>query len=91
VNNRGINNSKSNIKKVLLLGGSHGRGLRECLISTLGDEHMLTNIYKPHAMLGNVVGELKALSKDFSKNDHVIVVAGPGAFIGTHTTKFKIM
>jgi hypothetical protein len=39
---------------------------------------MVTNIFKPNATLGNVVGELKELSKDFTKEDHVIIVGGPG-------------
>jgi hypothetical protein len=36
---------------------------------------MVKNIFKPNATLGNVVGELKALSKDLTKDDHV---EGPG-------------
>jgi trans-2-enoyl-CoA reductase len=51
--------SKCNTKKVLLLGSSHGRGLHERLHSIVGDEYMVTNIFKPNATLGNVVGELK--------------------------------
>jgi hypothetical protein len=34
-------NRKSNIKKFLLLGSSHGRGLCEHLHSVLGDEYMV--------------------------------------------------
>jgi hypothetical protein len=73
-------NNKNNKKcrKVLLLGSSHCRGLRECLHSVLGDEYMVTNVFKPNAILGNVVGEHKTLSKDLIKNDHVIIVGGPG-------------
>jgi hypothetical protein len=43
---------------------------------------MVTNIFKPSAMLGSDVGELKALSKDFSKDDAVIIVGGPGNSLG---------
>jgi hypothetical protein len=39
---------------------------------------MITNMFKPNATLDHVVGELKALSKDFTKDDHVIIVAEPG-------------
>jgi hypothetical protein len=39
---------------------------------------MVTNIFKPNATLGNVVAELKTLSKDLTKDDHVIIVGGPG-------------
>jgi hypothetical protein len=39
---------------------------------------MDTSIFKPNATLGKVVGELKKLSKDLTKNDHVIIVGGPG-------------
>jgi trans-2-enoyl-CoA reductase len=48
-NNNSSSNIKCNIKKVLLLGSSHGRGLRERLHSILGDEYMVTNIFKPNA------------------------------------------
>jgi hypothetical protein len=43
---------------------------------------MVTNIFKPNATLGNVAGELKALSKDLTKDDHVIIVGGPGNSLG---------
>jgi hypothetical protein len=75
-----IVNSKNNEKcrKVLLLG-SNCRGLRERLHSIPGDEYMVTNKkFKPSATLGNVVGELKALSKHLTNDDHVIIVGGPG-------------
>jgi hypothetical protein len=39
---------------------------------------MVTNVLKPNIMLGNVVGELEALNKDFTKDDYVIIVGGPG-------------
>jgi hypothetical protein len=34
-------------------------------------------IFKPNAALGDVVGVLRALSKDLTKEDHVIIVEGP--------------
>jgi hypothetical protein len=70
--------SNKKCKKVLLLGGSHGRGLREQLHSTLGDEYAVTTIFKPNAAIGNVAGDLKVLSKELPKEDHVIIVGGPG-------------
>jgi hypothetical protein len=75
-----VNNKNNNKKcrKVLFLGSSHCIGLREHLHSVLGDEYMVTNIFKPNATLGNAVGELKTLSKDLTKDDHVIIVGGPG-------------
>ncbi|KDR16343.1 hypothetical protein L798_10058 [Zootermopsis nevadensis] len=39
---------------------------------------MVTNIFKPNVTLGNVAGELETRSKDFTKDDHVIIVGGPG-------------
>jgi hypothetical protein len=77
VNRNNSSNNKCNTKKVLLVGSSHVRGLCEHLHSILGDEYMVTNIFKPNATHGNVVVELKELSKDFTK-DHVIIVGGPG-------------
>jgi hypothetical protein len=43
------------MKKVLLLGSSHGRGLRERLHSILRDENMVTNIFKPNATVNYCV------------------------------------
>jgi hypothetical protein len=71
-------NRKGKIGKVLLLGSSDDRGLREHLHSVLWGEYMVKNIFKPSAVLGSVVGELKALSKYFTTDDHVIVLGGPG-------------
>jgi hypothetical protein len=70
--------SKEKCKKVLLLGSSHSRGLHEHLHSVLGDEHMVTNTFKPNSTFDHVVGELRALSKDFTKDVHMITVRGPG-------------
>jgi hypothetical protein len=68
---------KKECKKVLLLG-SNGRGLSDRLRSVLGSEYIITSIFKPNAELRNVAKDLKALSKDMTKDDHVIIVGGPG-------------
>lgn len=39
---------------------------------------MITNVLKPNATSNSIVGELKAISKDFTEDDHVIIVGGPG-------------
>jgi hypothetical protein len=65
-------------KKVLLLGSSRGRGLSDRLHSVLGSEYTITSIFKPNAELRNVAKDLKALSKDMTKDDHIIIVGGPG-------------
>jgi hypothetical protein len=49
---------------------------------------MITDIFKPNSTLGNLVGEPIALSRDFVKDDHVIVVGGP-ALIGTQINKIE--
>jgi len=64
-----ISNKKCN--KVLILGSSHSRGLCKHLDSVLGNEYMVTNIFKSNATLDNVVGKLKG-------PDHLITVGGPG-------------
>jgi hypothetical protein len=69
--------SNKKCKKVLLLGSGHGRGLHEQLHSTLEDEYAVTSIFKPNAALGDVVGDLKTLSSDLTKEDHEIIVGGP--------------
>jgi trans-2-enoyl-CoA reductase len=75
--------SNKKCKKVLLLGRSHGIGLSYRLHSVLGPEYAITSIFKPNAALHNVVVDLKTLSKDMTKDDHVIIVGGPGNSLDT--------
>jgi hypothetical protein len=62
--------------KVLPLGNSHGRGLHEQFHSTLKYEYAVTSMFKPNAAL-DVIGDLQALNKDLTKEDHVIIVGRP--------------
>jgi hypothetical protein len=42
-------------------------------------EQELSSTFKSSAAFGGVVADLRALSKDFTKKDYVIIVAGPGS------------
>jgi hypothetical protein len=46
--------------------------LCEPLWLTVGDEFAVTSIFKPNAAVGSVVGDLRTLSKDLTKEDCVI-------------------
>lgn len=65
-------------KKVLLLGSSHARGVGQLLQDQLGSEYQVTNFFKPSAGLGQVTEDLGSLCKDFTKEDTVVIVGGPG-------------
>lgn len=65
-------------KKVLLLGSSHGRGVGQLLQEELGPEYQVTNFFKPNAGLGQVTEDIGSLCKDFTKEDTVVIVGGPG-------------
>jgi hypothetical protein len=45
--------------------------------SGLGDEYVLTNIFKPNIALRDVM-DLGALIKDLTKEDNAVIVDGPG-------------
>jgi hypothetical protein len=70
--------SKTQKKKILLLGSSHGRDIGPMLQTHLGTEYEVTSIFKPNAPLENVVEDLANLGKDLTKKDHIIIVGGPG-------------
>ena len=65
-------------KKVLLLGSSHGRGVGPQLQESLGTAYQATSIFKPNAGLSHVIEDLGSLCKDFTKEDNVVIVGGPG-------------
>jgi hypothetical protein len=54
--------------KSLVLGSSHGRGIRHRPQNAVGDAYTVTSIFKPNA----------DLSKDLTKEDKVVIVGGPG-------------
>jgi hypothetical protein len=44
-----------------------------------GDDYAVTGIFKRNAALGNVVGDLRLMSENLTKEDHVIIVGGPSS------------
>jgi hypothetical protein len=69
--------SKSQKKKILLLGSSHRQDIGPMLQKHLGSEYEVTSVFKPNALLANVVEDLKNLSKDLTKKDHIAIVRVP--------------
>jgi hypothetical protein len=65
-------------RKILLLGSSHGREIGPMLKESLGKGFDIVSIFKPTAPLANVVEDLGKLGKDLTKQDHIVVVGGPG-------------
>ena len=65
-------------RKIVLLGSSHGRNIGPMLQEKLGTEYIVTSIFKPNAPLANVIEDLGNLGKDLTKQDHIVIVGGPG-------------
>lgn len=71
-------NNCSNAKhKILFVADSQGRNcggfLRELFSN---DKYDTFSIFKPNALLENVIEDIDKLSKDFGKNDYVLVLGG---------------
>jgi hypothetical protein len=66
-----------NKRKILLLGSSHGREIGPMLQENLGTEFDVCSIFKPNTPLAKVV-DIGKLGKGLAKQDHTIVVGGPG-------------
>jgi hypothetical protein len=69
--------SKSQKKKILLLGSSRGWDIGPLLQKHLGSEYEVTSVFKPSAPLATVIEDLQNLSKDLNKKDHIVIVGGP--------------
>jgi hypothetical protein len=65
-------------RKILVLGSSHGREIGLLLQENLGTKFDVVCIYKPNAPLPKFVESLGKLGKDFSKEDHIVILGGPG-------------
>jgi hypothetical protein len=65
-------------RKILLLGSIHAREIGPLLLENLGSKFDICSIFKPIAPLSNVVEDLGMLGKDLTKQDHIIIVGGPG-------------
>ncbi|CAH0392024.1 unnamed protein product [Bemisia tabaci] len=72
------NSCQKSKKKVLILSDSHGRNLAQMLKNRLGsNQHFETHsIFKPNALFKNVIEDIGNLTKGFTKNDFVFVIAG---------------
>jgi hypothetical protein len=64
--------------KILLLGSSHGRDIGPMLKENLGTKFYIVSIFKPNAPLAKVVEDLGKLGTGLTKQDHIVIVGGPG-------------
>jgi hypothetical protein len=65
-------------KKILLLGSSNRRIIGSMLKENLGIKFDIVSIFKPNAPLAKVVEDLGKLGKGLTKQDHIVIVGGPG-------------
>jgi hypothetical protein len=70
--------TKSQRRKIVLLGSSHGWDIGPMLQEKLGTEYEVTSIFKPNAPLANVAEDLGNLGEDLTNQDHIVIVGGPG-------------
>jgi hypothetical protein len=70
--------TKSQKRKILLLGSSHVRDIGPMLQENLGTEYEVTSIFKPNAPLALFIEHLGNLGKDLTKEDLIVRVGGPG-------------
>jgi hypothetical protein len=61
-------------RKIVLLGGSHGRGMGPMLQENLGSSFEVYSIFKPSAPPAKVVEDVGKLSKDFTKQNHIVML-----------------
>jgi hypothetical protein len=62
--------TKSQKRKIVLHGSSHGQDTGPILQEKLGPEYEVTSIFKPSAPLAEVAEDLGNLGKDLTKPDH---------------------
>lgn len=62
--------------RVLIVSDSHGRDLRKRLQISLNEKVDVTAVIRPGAPFSAVTSDLTELAKDFSKDDHVIILGG---------------
>lgn len=74
-----IYDNKVTKKRVLFLGDSHLRNCSAFIRESFSNKEVDV-IYKPGAQLGDVVSDLKNLTKDFTKNDSVFIIGGTNNF-----------
>jgi hypothetical protein len=67
-----------NERKVLLLGSSHVREIGLMLQEILGTKFDVCSIFKANASFAKVVEDIGKHGKGITKQDHIIVVGGPG-------------
>jgi hypothetical protein len=75
--NHSLRKNKSKTK-IYLLGSSHGRRIGPMLQENLWSKFDICSIFKPNAPLANIVEDLGKPGKNLTKQDHIIIVGGPG-------------
>jgi hypothetical protein len=67
-----------NKRKILLLENSHHREIGPMLQENLATKFDICSIFKPNVPLAKVVEDIGKFGKDLTKQDHIIIVGGPG-------------
>ena len=77
--------------RVLLLADHLGKGAAQIIRKSLCPAFDTVSIFKPNASLEQVMQDVKSLTKAFSRNDFVFVVAGANNVLSNSYTDFRFI
>lgn len=64
-------------KRILIVGDNNGDSCAEILNNHINNEnYLVSSFFKPNSTLSNVLNDLHLLCNDFTKEDHVVIIAG---------------
>lgn len=69
-------NPNKSVPRLLLLADSHGRQCADILYSKMNSKFETLSVFKPNALLEDVVSDIHKLTTNFSKSDFVFIIAG---------------
>lgn len=73
---RKVTNVDYSKKKVSIVSDSHGRHIRETLTELLGNDYFVDSYIKPGATLDVVLQDVRSVTKNYNKNDFLIIFGG---------------
>lgn len=73
-------NEDNRFNRVLILSDDLGRNVNALLGNKLNDRYKIQCYYKPGALYEQVIEDLGCLAKDFTIEDHVVIIAGKNYF-----------
>lgn len=76
INQDNYSNTDEPKHKVIILADEQGRGLQASLQKLLGTNYKVFSYFKPGASSGDILDDVNVLTKEFTKEDYLIILAG---------------